>query len=227
MKTALAFCLFAICGAAQTLTLAGNPTAPGSTATLNLTFIPGTGVQPQPAALQWLIALPAGITATVTPGVASGTSAKNISCSPTLFCVASGVNGNLFQPGVVAIITFTMPANPLTIPINNVLGASQAGNAVVVTAGPPALIPVLGVPPPPPPTTSACDVNGDGKVDGADVALFNAAAQIAAAKNGVCVLTYDLDGDGKCDVVDIQRVSLAAMAPTAAVPGSGICRTGQ
>jgi hypothetical protein len=57
-----------------------------------------------------------------------------------------------------------------------------------------------------------CDVNGDGKVDKADV------QEAADEALGNKPKTFDLDGDGHVTVVDIQRVVLAAL-------GKG-CRVG-
>jgi hypothetical protein len=71
-----------------------------------------------------------------------------------------------------------------------------------------------GNPPPPPSTTSACDLNGDGLVNGVDYTLvLNQALGIAPCTNG------DLVGNGQCNVVDVQRVAIAI--------SGGACRVGQ
>lgn len=62
-------------------------------------------------------------------------------------------------------------------------------------------------------SASACDLNGDGAVNSADVQISTNAA-IGLAPCGAA----DLDGSGRCDVVDIQRVVRAVL-------GSG-CRLG-
>ncbi|MBI3473539.1 MAG: hypothetical protein HY013_19460 [Candidatus Solibacter usitatus] len=61
---------------------------------------------------------------------------------------------------------------------------------------------------------SACDLNGDGVVDGADVQLaINRVLGLIDCGKG------DLDGSGRCDAGDLQRVVTAA--------AGGSCRTGQ
>lgn len=66
-----------------------------------------------------------------------------------------------------------------------------------------------------PPPLSACDLNGDGVVDLADVQL----SINAALGTQPCTTAYRLDNGPTCNVEDVQRVINAALG--------GACRTGQ
>jgi hypothetical protein len=68
-------------------------------------------------------------------------------------------------------------------------------------------------PPPPPATISACDLNGDGVVNSADVTLaINQALGVVPCTNG------SLQQNGQCNIVGVQRVINASLG--------GTCRTG-
>jgi hypothetical protein len=54
--------------------------------------------------------------------------------------------------------------------------------------------------------SATCDLNGDGIVDAADVAI----AKDQALGVSPCT-TADLDGNGTCNVIDVQRVVNASM----------------
>jgi hypothetical protein len=59
---------------------------------------------------------------------------------------------------------------------------------------------------PPPSSVSACDLNGDGQINAADVQIaINQALGVVACTNA------DLVGNGQCNVVDVQRVINASM----------------
>jgi hypothetical protein len=61
---------------------------------------------------------------------------------------------------------------------------------------------------------SACDLNGDGVVNGADVQLA-----ISQALGTTACKAVDINSDGSCNIVDVQRVVNAALG--------GTCRVGQ
>jgi hypothetical protein len=64
---------------------------------------------------------------------------------------------------------------------------------------------------------SACDLNSDGSVNGADVQLaINQSIGVSSCS------TADLDGSGQCNVVDVQRIVNAALGKSCRVgPGVG------
>jgi hypothetical protein len=61
-------------------------------------------------------------------------------------------------------------------------------------------------PAPPAPASSACDLNGDGKIDALDVQIA-----ISQALGTTVCGTAALTGNGQCNVVDIQRVINASL----------------
>lgn len=200
----IALVLFAGCAYAQTVTATAPATRPGGTATVTVSLAGSPG-----AAFQFFLSQITGVVYTAAPGP-SLPAGKTLTCAPSpaplpaLYgCVVAGGVGVLGD-GAVAIITFPAPAAgvyPLSLSLQ--LGASAAGDAIAVAAGPTLSLTV----------SSTCDVNGDGRVDSADVALA-----IQGAITRLISAAVDLSGDGVVNVVDVQRVVVAA--------NGGACRTG-
>lgn len=205
MKTLLTALIFAVTALAQpTITATAPVVRPGGTATVTVSMTGANSV-----ALQFFISQIAGVSYAVAPG-AIVTAGKNLDCgvsltpSPALYgCVVSGGVAPLTD-GVIAKITFPAPAvGTYPLPISLQLGASATADPVVISAGPPLNLIV----------TSACDINGDGKVDSIDSTLA-----IQGAISRVIAASLDLTGDGVVNVVDVQRVIAAA--------NGGTCRVG-
>ena len=79
----------------QTLTLTGPATArPGTVIAVNVALAsPPASL----AALQWLVTLPAGYTATAVAGAASVTAAKTLYCNlASTTCLTVGINNNVY-----------------------------------------------------------------------------------------------------------------------------------
>ena len=134
----LAFCQ------TDTLVLSSGAVSPGGTASLNLSLTSPAGNQP--AALQWTLAYsPTDIVAIgASAGTAATAAGKSLSCagspgSYTCFLTGmttSGLDANIVQNGVVAVVTATMSssATAASIGITNALGATQSASADPITA---------------------------------------------------------------------------------------------
>lgn len=196
---------------AQSLTITGpanvKPGQTGVVLALNLSGSAGANI----AAIQASVTVPAGFLITGSAiGAAGTTASKTLTCNPTApTCVLAGLNQTALADGVLFTLTGTVSATasgPLAFGVTNQLGASNAAKAVSVSvaAGPAFSLPVI----------SACDINGDGRVDISDIQAY-LLTQIFAAPASL----IDLNGDGVANIIDVQRIA------TAGTPG-GACVTG-
>src|ERR1022692_1362799 len=133
MSGATAFCQ------SDALALSSGATTPGGTVSLNLSLSSPSGSQP--AGIEWIfVYLPSDIFAiSASAGAAATAAGKSLSCagSPgSYLCLLTGLNGNVVQNGVVAVLTVTLSAasSGATISVTNALSASTAGSAIQTTA---------------------------------------------------------------------------------------------
>ncbi len=133
---------------------------------------------------------------------------KQVSCGPqiggTVICMATGFNTAVFTDGVVMVVHAVLGPvqNPnFTITNTNPISSLPSGDNVTVSVNP--LVSVSA--------QSRCDINGDGQITGADVAIA-----IAQANGTTSGTTADMNGDGKVDVRDVQWISAAL--------NGGVCR---
>jgi len=131
-------------GLSDLLGLSSSLVPPGGTASLNLSLRAGSGGGP--AGLQWTITYPPSVIADISasPGPAAIAAGKTLSCtaaSGTYMCLltglsTSGLNINVIQNGVVAVVTATIsPGAPTAaIAVTNALGATPPGIAVPILA---------------------------------------------------------------------------------------------
>ena len=133
LSSTLAFC--------QTdgLVLSSSAVSPGGTASLSLSLTSPAGSEP--AGLQWtLVYSPTDIVAlSALAGTSATAAGKSLSCagSPGSYtCLLTGLNANIVQNGVVAVVTATIsPSTTATsIAIANALGATQSASAEAITA---------------------------------------------------------------------------------------------
>ena len=133
LSSTLAFC--------QTdgLVLSSSAVSPGGTASLSLSLTSPAGSEP--AGLQWtLVYSPTDIVAlSALAGTSATAAGKSLSCagSPGSYtCLLTGLNANIVQNGVVAVVTATIsPSTTATyIGIANALGATQSASADPITA---------------------------------------------------------------------------------------------
>ncbi len=133
LSSTLAFC--------QTdgLVLSSSAVSPGGTASLSLSLTSPAGSEP--AGLQWtLVYSPTDIVAlSALAGTSATAAGKSLSCagSPGSYtCLLTGLNANIVQNGVVAVVTATIsPSTTATyIGIANALGATQSASAEAITA---------------------------------------------------------------------------------------------
>lgn len=201
MLIVLAVALFSGMGlAAQTLSLTSNvPTVyPGGSVTLTVQY---TDASPSASVsgLEWAFGAPNGTTlGTPVLGAAGAAALKTVSCN--LFCLVYGLNANVIGTGPVASVPVSIAVNqapgPVSISLQQVVAGTAQGSAVNVTVAVPVSVLVL----------NRADLNGDGKVDMADVQIAVNQATGAA----VCG-TGDINGDGKCNVMDVLLVIKAAL----------------
>jgi Dockerin type I domain len=197
MKKLLLFmiCSLACMAQAATDTLSCPSIArPGAVLACSMTLASGgvaagNGFQVTPS-------IPTGAITATAAGTALA-AGKTAQCNAAGLCILSALNQTLIADGVVATIAIPIPPGAggnITIITSNTVTASLAGVAIPTTANPPVAVSVLG----------GCDINGDGVVNAADVALeLNGVLAIPPAAN-------DLNKDGKTDVVDVQIVINAA-----------------
>lgn len=212
VKRLVCFLAFGLSLLAQTptptLTLTGPATIrPGAPVTLTLTLSGSTGANL--ASFQATVGLPAGFAVTSSAIGAAGTAAaKTLTCAPTLPgpCVVVGLNQTNLADGVVFTLT-GIAARPgaLSFPLSASLAASSAATAegVALASGAAFSLTVL----------SACDINGDGKVDIADVLAY-----LNSYVFGAVTPIVDLNGDGLANIIDVQRIATAGLG--------GACVTG-
>jgi hypothetical protein len=131
-------------GQADALALSSAVVPPGGTASLNLSLTSPAGSEP--AGLEWtLIYSTSAITnITATIGAAGTAAGKVLSCSLspgsyTCFVTGlstSGLNANIIQNGVVAVVTATISVGTTvaSIGVIGALGATQSGTGTTITA---------------------------------------------------------------------------------------------
>jgi hypothetical protein len=208
VKTIL-FVLFAAYSAAQSISLSVAPamvSESGGSATLTLTFadaVPTANV----AGLEWTLTLPAGVTAgAATIGAASMAAGKVLTCGTTVppICVLIGdgttLNEAAIASGVLATMPLTVAASTvpgsLSILPRAVLGTTGPGMAVSIAASTINLV-----------VDSEYDLNGDGVVNAADVAIMASEAD----GSSTCSAPSTGVGDGKCGLIDVELEILAAL----------------
>lgn len=147
-----------------TITLSPAPgLAPaGATVVLTVSLVTGGG----PAAVQWDMS---GVPSIAT--VASLVTGKQIQCSATMTrCLVYSLSTAAIADGPIATISYMQPATPPTEALASPVSASPTATAITTTVGP---------------STNRCDVNGDGKIDGADITAMIAqifAGTVAGAR---------------------------------------------
>lgn len=143
---AIVLCLSSTLAFSQTdaLVLSSGAVPPGGTASLNLSLTSGTGSEP--AGLQWTLNYsPADVVAiNAIPGASATAAGKVLACtasvgSYTCFLTglnANGLNANVIQNGVVAVVTATISASTpaASISITKALGATPSGGAAPISA---------------------------------------------------------------------------------------------
>lgn len=203
----LAVLLFAASAFAQgaTLTLAGPATAKaGQTISLTLSVAGASGASNSgTAGLQWGITLPPGYTANVAAGAVATAASKVPSCTADgSFCLLTGMNAALIGNGVAASISLKIPASAagaVPLPLVKMLGVDAAGVNVAMTSGVAYTLAII----------DRRDLNGDTKVDAADVLVMTNQVIASQANPAACV--DDQNGDSKCDLVDVFNVVLKAL----------------
>jgi len=136
------------CLSAQaSLTLSSGPSSGGFTNfVLSFTSQPRTA----PAALQWMIDIPAGVSGVAaTAGSALTSSNKTLACNGSgsgYACVAYGLGPEVIAAGTVA--TLSVPTTAGSVALSAAMGADLSGNAVPITPvnpTPPTLVTVTGL----------------------------------------------------------------------------------
>jgi len=123
----------------DSLSLSSGGATPGGTVSLNLSLSSSSGSQP--AAIQWTFVYSTSdiVAISASAGAAATAAGKSLSCagSPGSYvCLLTGLNGNVIQNGVVAVLSVTLSAasSGTTISVSNPLGASASAGAIQTTA---------------------------------------------------------------------------------------------
>jgi hypothetical protein len=188
--------------AQTTLSLSGPATArPGNTITVNLSLSPGGSPT---SAFQWFLSTPSGYLVSVTTGDVGTSASKSVLCSAdNLYCILYGMNNTVVGSGTLAVYNVSIPvsasAGPAAFSLSELLGASPSGTPVTLSPGPVYNVGVLALQ----------DINGDGKVDRADVLLMF--QQMVASRTNPAACLNDQNGDGHCDLFDVVIVILKAI----------------
>jgi hypothetical protein len=206
MKPLLLLVLLGGAASAQSVALSVSPASvlQGGSATLTLTYadaVPTANL----AGIQWTLTLPMGVTAGAPAMGAAGTAAgKVLSCGAAapVICILIGdgtpLNQTAIGSGVLATVPLTVAASAfgtLTLSLSGTLGATAPGLAAAVSATSAALAVI-----------SKYDLNGDGMVNSADVAIM-----LSDAEAGTCTGAAVGVGDGKCGLADVELEILAAL----------------
>jgi hypothetical protein len=148
MRHATSMIAFLLSGAAafgqsDSLALSSGVTIPGGAVSLNLSLNAPSGSQP--AGVEWTFAYsPSDIIGIVaSPGAAATDAGKTLSCTGgagSYMCFltglsSTGLNANIVQNGVIAVLTVTLSAatSGTTINVTNALSTSAAGSAILTT----------------------------------------------------------------------------------------------
>jgi len=213
MKLGLFICALAGSCFAQTATLTPTCTPatvkPGGTLTCTVALGGGNTTTTGPSDIQLVLTasqslfvptvFPAAAATAAQKAVTAGTSA--IAGSNPWMVIVSGMNANQIADG--PLVTFTIPIpstvtcagnSPcLIISVTGTLGSNTAGGVFAITPGPSFPVSV----------SSACDLNGDGVVDGKDVVV-----EVNAILTGTAA---DRNSDGKTNVQDLRLIENAAL----------------
>ena len=205
MKHLIFFLFAAACfGQAATLTVSGPASAKvGSTVTLTVsaTGVTSTGA----AAILWGVTPPTGfVISAATAGSVATAAGKTLTCGPgNAYCVVAGLNQTVIGIGTLATYTITIPATAAggstPFPLIGLSAATPGALALVLTPGPTYALTVV----------AKADLNGDGKVDGADMTLM--LNEVLASRTNPSACVDDQNGDGQCDAVDLMIVVLRAL----------------
>lgn len=190
--------LLSVAAFAQTLAPSVSPASlrPGQSTTVTLNYAGssgGIGV----SGIQWdLVDGPLTSAAPVAGTAAVGKQISANGSRAIVVGVNAGSQGGI-PNGVLATVVLTAPAGtpsgPISVSLTGLVGTDSAGNAVNIIPGSAVTVTVL------PPLG---DLNGDGKVDAADLGVaVSQALGIAACTTG------DINGDGKCNVQDVILVA--------------------
>jgi hypothetical protein len=201
-KILLALVLFALpafCQGQLSLTASTGSAKPGDTITLRVSYSAGDS-----AGLQWSLSQP-WLPSSIVTGTAAAAGFKNVQCNTAgSICIVSGINVNTLPAGEEAVYTVTIPpaASPGTYTwiLSGVLGVTSSGVPLFVSAGAPVVVTVGA------PLLSKFDLNSDGVVNAADVAI----ALDQSLGKATCG-TADVNADGKCNLIDVEAVILKAL----------------
>lgn len=192
--------------AAQTVTESpANVTVrPGQSVYLSLMFADATP-SVNAAGFQWSMTTPSGWTVTAAAGAQAAAAQKQIACQEatggaSMLCIVYGLNQTVIPAGELAKIQFTpapsTPPGTTLIVLSGLLVADATAQPVPVGIGPGTTLTVLG----------KFDLNGDGKIDIADVQI--SVSQVIGA---TACSTGDVNADSKCDLIDVLLTVLAAL----------------
>lgn len=190
-----------------TLTLTGPATIKaGQTLPLTLSAAYPVGASANASAFQWSLNYPSGVTA-----VSSATSVPTkvkVCTADQATCILAG-SGSGTQPmnmtavnaGAIASYVLQLPSTPgpLTISLSGLVAVDGTGLNVAAVSGTPFVVAVL----------DPRDLNGDTKVDAADVSIM--ITEVLASKTNPAACVDDQTGDGKCDLLDVAKLILKAL----------------
>ena len=126
-------------GQSDNLALSSALTSPGGTVSLNLSLTSTAGSQP--AGVEWTLIYPSAniVSIVATAGAAATSAGKSIFCagSPGSYtCLLTGLNPNIIQNGVIAVVNVTISASATstTIGVTNAVSTSTTGVPIPTTA---------------------------------------------------------------------------------------------
>ena len=159
------------------------------------------------SAIQWNATItgttPAATIGAYTISSVDSAASKLLQCNTTA-CVAYGNNQNTIPAGPIATVVLNAPpgltSGTITFTVTAVQGSSITGQVIAFTAAGPLAIPIQ----------SLFDLNGDGVVNSADLAIELTAVLQGILSNNpgtpAAPCAFDVNGDGACNVQDVQLV---------------------
>jgi len=205
MKLLLVFAIASVswAQAAITITRTCLPSVvkPGATLTCTDTMSGGNTSTTGPAGVQWQFTPSQAMgTPAATAGAAAIAAGKSVSSNSSGLILVSGINQTLIADGVLAVVTYQVPLSAscpgnspcLVFNPSNAVGSTIGGGAIAVTINPTLAVSV----------SNFCDLNADGAVNSADVAI-----EVTAVLNGTAA---DRNGDTKTNVQDVVLIDVAA-----------------